>query len=287
MRMGDQTEILIFIEQYFNDQEEMDNEIKRKQQKESEQQQLRLRQAISGTTLSSQRKKEGSAKKYNDNQISQMSHQRDIVGVVISHFKWDTERIESQIANNRKMKQGIQISPDRRSIYIQEDEYIFRNFFGDIGFNQGIHYWEIVADARTENELKIGVSSINDLTKSPVYQQMLSESQSQNQINSNDIQISFSDIETGWAFFGIGQLRHNSNSAGEKYGKSFKRLGVLGVFLNMNKGTLSFAIDGQYQGIAFEDEALKNGPLYPAVSLLHNAGCILVSGKAPPPYFYE
>ena len=55
----------------------------------------------------------------------------------------------------------------------------------------------------------------------------------------------------------------------------------------MNKGTLSFAIDGQYQGIAFESESLKQGPLYPAVSLLHNAGCILVSGKPPPYYFYE
>ena len=65
-----------------------------------------------------------------------------------------------------------------------------------------------------------------------------------NQIVSNDIQMSFSDIETGWAFFGIGQLRHNSNSSGEKYGKNFKRFGVLGVFVNMNKGTLSFAIDG-------------------------------------------
>ena len=74
---------------------------------------------------------------------------------------------------------------------------------------------------------------------------------------------------------------------GGVYGKNFKNQGILGVFLNMNKGTLSFAIDGQYMGIAFEDEALKKGPLYPAVSLLHNAGCILVSGKAPPLYFYE
>jgi hypothetical protein len=48
----------------------------------------------------------------------------------------------------------------------------------------------------------------------------------------------------GWAFFGIGQVRHNSNMNGSKYGKSFKRQGVLGVCLNMNKGTLSFAIDG-------------------------------------------
>ena len=74
---------------------------------------------------------------------------------------------------------------------------------------------------------------------------------------------------------------------GKKYGKHFKNQGVVGVFLNMNKGTLSFALDGSYMGIAFEDEALKQGPLYPAVSFLHNAGCYLVTGKAPPLYFYE
>ena len=69
---------------------------------------------------------------------------------------------------------------------------------------------------------------------------------------------------------------------GSKYGKAFKRQGVLGVFLNMNRGSLAFAIDGQYLGTAFESEGLKKGPLYPAISLLHNAGCILVTGKAPP-----
>lgn len=55
----------------------------------------------------------------------------------------------------------------------------------------------------------------------------------------------------------------------------------------MNKGTLAFALDGQYFGVAFEDEKLKSGPLYPAVSLLHNAGCTLVTGRAPPGYFFE
>ncbi len=55
----------------------------------------------------------------------------------------------------------------------------------------------------------------------------------------------------------------------------------------MNKGTLAFALDGQNFGVAYEDEKLKVGPLYPAVSLLHNAGCTLVSGKIPPPYFFE
>ena len=61
------------------------------------------------------------------------------------------------------MQDSIQISPDFRQIYIKEDEYIFRNFFGSVPFFEGIHYWEIIADARTEHELKIGVSSVNDL----------------------------------------------------------------------------------------------------------------------------
>lgn len=55
----------------------------------------------------------------------------------------------------------------------------------------------------------------------------------------------------------------------------------------MNKGTLAFAIDGQYYGVAFEDDKLKEGPIYPAVSLLHNAGCMLISGRPPPFYFFE
>jgi len=57
----------------------------------------------------------------------------------------------------------------------------------------------------------------------------------------------------------------------------------------MNKGTLAFAIDGVYFGVAFEEADLKtgSGTIWPAVSLLHNAGCTLVTGKRPPYYFFE
>jgi E3 ubiquitin-protein ligase NRDP1 len=68
-------------------------------------------------------------------------------------------------------------------------------------------------------------------------------------------------------------LRHKSNASGQVYGKKFKKTGVLGVCLNMNKGTLSFALDGEYFGVAFTDPKLKVGPIYPAVALLHQAGC--------------
>lgn len=89
---------------------------------------------------------------------------------------------------------------------------------------------------------------------------------------------SFSDYTFGFAFYGLGQLRHSSNSLGTAYGKAFKKKGILGICLDMDKGTLSFALDGEFMGIAFEDEQLKSGPVYPAISLLHIAGCTLVSG---------
>ena len=52
---------------------------------------------------------------------------------------------------------------------MNEEDYIFRNFFGDVVFQEGIHYWEIIADSRTEHELKIGVSAINDMQNSAEY----------------------------------------------------------------------------------------------------------------------
>ncbi len=142
---------------------------------------------------------------------------------------------------------------------------MFRTVYADIEFTDGIHYWEIIGDFRCEHELKIGVSA----------QKLVNQ------------KAAFSDYEYGWAYFGVGQLRHHSNSIGPKYGKPFNKTGVLGVFLNMNKGTLAFALDGQYFGVAFEDELLKQGPLCPAVSLLHSAACTLATGKAPPGYFFE
>lgn len=113
------------------------------------------------------------------------------------------------------------MSEDDRSLYLQEDDYLFRTVYSNIELNEGIHYWEIIADSRSEHELKIGIS----------VQKLMNQ------------KAAFSDYDYGWAFFGVGQLRHNSNSIGPKYGKAFKRHGVLGVFLNMNKGTLAFAMD--------------------------------------------
>ena len=77
---------------------------------------------------------------------------------------WDVKEVFKQMGSHRRIVQ--EISTDNRSVYIKEDEYIFRNIFGTIGFMEGIHYWEIVCDARTEHELKIGVSKINKMEDS-------------------------------------------------------------------------------------------------------------------------
>lgn len=52
----------------------------------------------------------------------------------------------------------------------------------DRGFTEGLHYFEIIADAQTENELKVGVTKVADF----------------------DMNSSFSDHNFGWAFYGIG-----------------------------------------------------------------------------------
>jgi len=53
----------------------------------------------------------------------------------------------------------------------------------------------------------------------------------------------------------------------------------------MAKGELSFSLNGEYLGPAFKDDALTKGPLFPAVSLLHKAGCKLAVGKPIPSIF--
>lgn len=172
----------------------------------------------------------------------------------ITHFKWDSN----------KKGQGIQIFNNGESLLLNESCYAFRTIIATVPFTSGVHYWEIAADRRTENELKIGITK---------------------NINFN-YDTSFSDYSFGWAFYGVGQLRHGNNTTGDIYGKKFKKSGILGVFLDMNRGILSFAIDGEYFGIGFQSDELKIGPIWAAVSLLHVGGCVLQTGMPAPLYFF-
>ena len=68
-----------------------------------------------------------------------------------------------------------------------------------------------------------------------------------------DLNSAFCDYPFGYAFYGVGQLRHGDNKAGKGYGKSFKKTGTLGVYLDMENGILAFSVDGIGYGPAFID----------------------------------
>lgn len=71
---------------------------------------------------------------------------------------------------------------ENRSIFLKEEQYLFRSVIADKGFTEGIHYWEIIPDARSENELKIGVTKSRDF----------------------ELKTAFCDYMHGWAYYGVG-----------------------------------------------------------------------------------
>lgn len=55
---------------------------------------------------------------------------------------------------------GIALSENNTNCFLKEQGYLFRTTIANYGFTSGVHYWEILADNRTENELKIGVATL-------------------------------------------------------------------------------------------------------------------------------
>jgi len=86
-------------------------------------------------------------------------------------------------------------------VIIKEAAYVFRTAVGATRFNSGLHYWEIIPDSRTENELKIGVTTTLGF----------------------DLNTAFCDHVFGYAYYGLGQLRQGSNASGGQYGKRLKK----------------------------------------------------------------
>jgi len=85
--------------------------------------------------------------------MAKLKIEREIVGVVLTNWAWDS----------KIMPKEVKVSKDCRSIFLKEEDYVFRTVFGEVGFMEGIHYWEIVADANSEHELKIGISGTNEI----------------------------------------------------------------------------------------------------------------------------
>ena len=67
----------------------------------------------------------------------------------IHEFSWDPDNSSKEIG----------FSSDYRHAFLLETNYLFRTMISNRPFMDGQHYWEIIADARTEHELKIGVTT--------------------------------------------------------------------------------------------------------------------------------
>ncbi|CAD8207470.1 unnamed protein product [Paramecium octaurelia] len=185
---------------------------------------------------------------------NQIIQQQSVMGDGSIIFKWD----------KNKCFDGLLLSMGDLYVQIKDGQYNFRTALGDMPIEGGVHYWEIEVDSKTDAEFKIGVFVGNNVK----------------------LDVAFCDSVQGFAYYGQGSLR-NGQAVGQQYGKKFRNECVIGVYLNMNNGTLAFSLNADYQGIAFRSELLKKGPIYPAVAMVHAGGCILKSGIPIPKYMEQ
>lgn len=71
-------------------------------------------------------------------------------------------------------------------------------------------------------------------------------------------------------------MRNGNAGHGINYGEKILKNGKIGVMLDMNKGILAFGLDKRCWGVAYKNEALKKGPIYPAITLIKHAGCSIM-----------
>lgn len=158
-------------------------------------------------------------------------------------------------------------NPDDRSLNIfvkEEDKQTFHRhpvaqstdcIRGKVGLTKGFHVWEVHWSARQRGtHAVVGVATRDAPLHSAGYQSL---------VGSND-------QSWGWDL-GRNKLFHDSkNNSGVTYPallKSEETFIVPDKFLivlDMDDGTLSFVVDGQYLGVAFR--GLKGKKLYPIVS---------------------
>lgn len=126
---------------------------------------------------------------------------------------------------------------------------------GKVGFTKGLHVWEVFWSTRQRGtHAVIGVATAEAPLHSVGYQSL----------------VGLNEHSWGWDL-GRNKLYHNSKSCpGVTYPailkpeETFLVPDKFLVALDMDEGTLSFIVDGQYLGVAFK--GLKGRKLYPIVS---------------------
>lgn len=44
---------------------------------------------------------------------------------------------------------GVAFTDNNTHVFLKEQSYVFRTVIGNIGFDSGVNYWEIIADTKT------------------------------------------------------------------------------------------------------------------------------------------
>mmetsp|Transcript_14578 Transcript_14578/g.19802 ORF Transcript_14578/g.19802 Transcript_14578/m.19802 type:complete len:90 (-) Transcript_14578:107-376(-) len=68
----------------------------------------------------------------------------------------------------------------------------------------------------------------------------------------------FCDVNDGYGIYN-GQLRHGSNSSGQKYGSKPVVGDIVGLLVDTENGTLSFSRNGEEMGVAYKTDEIKKG----------------------------
>lgn len=175
-------------------------------------------------------------------------HQRQMFNTrgIHTFFYWDTQY----------KSDTLDISPDLKTVKNNATNRCFTTVVSKIGFTRNIHVVEMMVTTRPEKPVKIGlVSNLNfDKTKS------------------------FSDTPYGYAFYTLGQLRHNDHGKGLRYAKKLETETFnIAIVYDSEEGSISFLVNEVNQGIAFQDESLKDVTLYPAVALREGSKVTLVN----------
>lgn len=126
---------------------------------------------------------------------------------------------------------------------------------GKVGFTKGLHVWEVFWSTRQRGtHAVVGVATIDAPLHSVGYQSL----------------VGLTDQSWGWDL-GRNKLYHDAKNCGGftypailKPDEAFLVPDKFLVALDMDEGTLSFIVDGQYLGVAFR--GLKGKKLYPIIS---------------------
>lgn len=165
-----------------------------------------------------------------------------------SHPDVDLSRFFPVIFDPAKASSELTVT-SLNSFMSKSDHNEFQTVLSKVGLLGGIHRFEFTT-GKAQHPVKVGATKDDTVPKDTA----------------------FSDFENGFAFFTVGQSRNDSNASGLLYGNKLDDTVVnkIKMEISMGEGKMRFGTNGETFGTCFEEELLKSGPFYVAISVRKN-----------------